>query len=132
MDITGGRGVDLAYDCVAGSLSDQIAQSVAVRGWWLVYGFLDAPGPFPWWPALKRSFRFAVYKVFDFTGNRHLGLLGDEEAFARSKRFIASGLADGSLPPVTIDREFKGVESLPDAMTYMASNQAAGKIVVTL
>jgi hypothetical protein len=33
---------------------------------------------------------------------------------------------------VTIDREFKGVESLPDAMTYMASNQAAGKIVVTL
>jgi NADPH:quinone reductase-like Zn-dependent oxidoreductase len=132
MDITGGRGVDLAYDCVAGSLSDQIAQSVAVRGWWLVYGFLDAPGPFPWWPALKRSFRFAVYKVFDFTGNRNLGLLGDEEAFARSKRFIASGLADGSLPPVTIDREFKGVESLPDAMTYMASNQAAGKIVVTL
>jgi hypothetical protein len=58
--------------------------------------------------------------------------LGDEEAFARSKRFIASGLADGSLLPVTIDREFKGVESLPDAMTYMASDQAAGKIVVTL
>ena len=104
----------------------------AVRGWWVVYGFLDAPGPFPWWPALKRSFRFAVYKVFDFTGERNLGLLGDEEAFARSKRFIAAGLADGSLPPVPIDREFKGVESLPDAMTYMASDQAAGKIVVTL
>jgi NADPH:quinone reductase-like Zn-dependent oxidoreductase len=131
-DLTGGRGVDLAYDCVAGSLSDQIARSVAVRGWWVVYGFLDAPGPFPWMLSMKRSFRFVVYKVFDFTGNRTLGLLGDEEAFARSKRFIAAGLADGSLPPVPIDREFKGVESLPDAMTYMASDQAAGKIVVTL
>lgn len=132
MGLTGGRGVDLAYDCVAGSLSDQIARSVAVRGWWVVYGFLDAPGPFPWMPAMKRSFRFAVYKVFDFTGNRTLGLLGDEEAFARSKRFVAAGLADGSLPPVPIDRQFKGVESLPDALSYMASDQAAGKIVLTV
>ncbi len=79
-----------------------------------------------------RSVQFhGLYKVFDFTGNRHLGLLGNEEAFARAKQFIAGGLSDGSFP-VVIDREFPGIESLPAAMELMASNQAKGKIVVTI
>ena len=86
---------------------------------------------FPWWAATIRSVQFHLYKVFDFTGNRHLGLAGDDEALERAKAFIAAGLADGSFP-ITIDREFQGLESLPDAMRYMASNQAAGKIIVTL
>jgi NADPH:quinone reductase-like Zn-dependent oxidoreductase len=78
-----------------------------------------------------RVFSLGIDKVFDFTGNRHLGLAGDDEALERAKAFIAAGLADGSFP-ITIDREFQGLESLPDAMRYMASNQAAGKIIVTL
>ncbi|MFZ5558553.1 MAG: zinc-dependent alcohol dehydrogenase family protein [Pseudomonadota bacterium] len=130
MAITGGEGVDAAYDCVAGSLSDRIARSVRAGGRWIVYGLLDTPGGFPWLPAIVRCLQINTYQVFQFTGNRNLKLTGDEGAFARSKRFIAAGLADGSLPPVPIDREFQGVESLPEAMTYMASNAAAGKIVV--
>lgn len=55
----------------------------------------------------------------------------NEEAFSRAKKFIAGGLADGSFP-VTIDREFQGLETLPDAMNFMASNKAKGKIVVTV
>jgi NADPH:quinone reductase-like Zn-dependent oxidoreductase len=99
----------------------------------ITYGFLDfSPTPFPWWPAAIRSIQFHLYKVFDYTGNRNLGLSGDEEALARARHFIATGLRDGSLPPVPIDQEFKGLESLPAAMSYMLSNQAAGKIVVTI
>ena len=45
---------------------------------------------------------------------------------------LSAGIADLSLPPVPVDREFHGLESLPDAMRYMASNEAAGKIVVVL
>lgn len=133
MDITNGRGADVIYDAVAGALSEQLAQAVKIRGHWIVYGLLDQENlpAFPWMSAFIRSFHFHVYKVFDFTGNRNLGLLGDEEAYARAKQFIAAGLADGSFP-LTIDREFQEVESLPDALRYMASNQAAGKIVVTL
>jgi NADPH:quinone reductase-like Zn-dependent oxidoreductase len=133
MDFTKGRGADVIYDAVAGTLSEQLAQAVKIRGHWIVYGLLDQENlaAFPWMFAFIRSFHFHVYKVFDFTGNRNLGLLGDEEAYARAKQFIAAGLADGSFP-LTIDREFQGVESLPDALRYMASNQAAGKIVVTL
>lgn len=133
MEITAGHGADVIYDAVAGALSEQLAKAVAIRGHWIVYGLLDTEniGAFPWMTAFIRSFNFHVYKVFDFTGNRHLGLLGNEEAFSRAKQFIAAGLADGSFP-VTIDRTFEGLETLPDAMNLMASNQAKGKIVVTV
>ena len=133
MEITNGHGADVIYDAVAGSLSEQLAQAVTIRGHWIVYGILDLEniGAFPWWTAFIRSFHFHTYKVFDFTGNPNLSLPGDEEAFNRAKQFIAAGLADGSFP-VTIDREFEGLETLPDAMNFMASNQAKGKIVITV
>jgi NADPH:quinone reductase-like Zn-dependent oxidoreductase len=133
LKITGGRGADVVYDCVAGALSEKIALSTAIRGHWIVYGIMDSrPAPFPWQPMFLRAVRFDTYRVFDFTGNRTLGLRGNEEAFDRARRSIATGLADGSLPNLPIDREFRGLDSLPDAMRYMATSQAAGKIVVTL
>ena len=133
MEITNNQGADVIYDAVAGVLSDQLAQAVKIRGHWIVYGLLDTEniGAFPWMSAFIRSFHFHVYKVFDFTGNRSLGLLGDEEAFARAKAYITAGLADGSFP-LSIDRELQGLDKLPDAMQLMASNQAAGKIIVTV
>ncbi|MUG96179.1 hypothetical protein F7734_29105 [Scytonema sp. UIC 10036] len=44
---------------------------------------------------------------------------------------IAVGLEDSSFA-IIIDREFQGLEALPDAMHYMALNQASRKIVVTM
>ncbi|GAA6619674.1 zinc-dependent alcohol dehydrogenase family protein [Scytonema sp. NUACC26] len=134
-EITNGYGVDVIYDAVAGSLMDRLAECVKIRGYWIVYGLLDdimGVSPFPWWAAFSRSFHFYVYKVFHYTGARHQGLPGDDEAYERARRFIEAGLNDGSLPPVPIDKEFQGIESLPEAMSYMESNQAAGKIVVTV
>jgi NADPH:quinone reductase-like Zn-dependent oxidoreductase len=133
MEITDGRGADVVYDCVAGTLSDKLPQATAIRGHWVVYGLMDpTPVAFPWWHLFIRSVRFDAYKVFDFTGNPTLRLPPHEEAFARARRFITAGVTDGSLPTVPIDREFLGLESLPEAMRYMRSNQATGKIVVTL
>ncbi|MDM9379872.1 zinc-dependent alcohol dehydrogenase family protein [Chlorogloeopsis sp. ULAP01] len=134
MNITENQGADVVYDAVAGGLSERLVQATKIRGHWIVYGLLDTEnlGLFPWLPMAIRSVQFhGVYKVFDFTGNRNLGSLGNEEALARAKQFIAGGLSDGSLP-VVIDRKFQGIESLPEAMRVMASNHAAGKIVVTV
>ena len=134
MEITNNQGADVVYDAVAGALSEKLVQATRIRGHWIVYGLLDTEnlGIFPWLSMAIRSVQFhGFYKVFDFTGNRHLGLLGNEEAFARAKEFIAGGLSDGSFP-VVIDREFQGIESLPDAMRLMASNQASGKIIVNI
>ena len=133
MSFTSRRGVDVVFDCVAGSLADKVAQATAIRGYWIVYGLMDPIlAAFPWWHLFTRSLRFAVYKVLDFTGSPALGVLGDEEAFARARAFITAGVMEGSLPTLPVDREFRGLESLPDAMHYMATNEAIGKIVVTL
>ncbi|MFM7423592.1 MAG: zinc-dependent alcohol dehydrogenase family protein, partial [Elainella sp.] len=117
MALTDGQGADVIYDAVAGALGEKLAQAVKIQGHWIVYGALDFEnlGSFPWMTAFIRTFHFHVYKVFDFTGNHHLGLPPDEAAFNRAKHFIAAGLADGSFP-ITIDREFPGLEALPDAM----------------
>jgi NADPH:quinone reductase-like Zn-dependent oxidoreductase len=133
MNFTNGRGADVVYDCVAGVLSAKLAQATAIRGHWIVYGLMDlTPVAFPWWHLFIRSVRFDAYKVLDFTGSPALHLPGNEEAFARAKRFISAGITDCSLPAVPIDKKFQGLESLPDAMRYMGTNQAVGKIVVTL
>jgi NADPH:quinone reductase-like Zn-dependent oxidoreductase len=79
--ITLGRGVDIAYDCVAGPMSEQIARSLRPRGHWIVYGLLDTPGAFPWWTVFGRSLKFDAFVVFAWTGNRNLQLPGNEEAF---------------------------------------------------
>lgn len=133
MEITNGQGADVVYDAVAGGLSEKLVQATKIQGHWIVYGLLDTEnlGTFPWLTMFVRTLHFHMYKVFDFTGNRNLDLPGDEAAFARSKAFISAGLADGSFP-LAIDKEFSGLETLPDAMRYMAANQAAGKIVVNL
>lgn len=134
MEITNDRGADVVYDAVAGALGEKLVRATKIRGHWIVYGLLDTEnlGMFPWMTIGIRSVQFyGFYKVFDFTGNRSLGLLGNEEAFDRAKQFVAGGLSDGSFP-VVIDREFEGIESLPDAMKLMESNQASGKIIVNV
>jgi len=78
---------------------------------------------------MKRSFRSSCTRC-RLHRQPHARLARDEEAFARSN--VHRRRAGDGRSAVPIDRSSKGVESLPDAMTYMASDQAAGKIVVTL
>lgn len=133
LELTNGQGADVIYDCVVGGgILEKLISAIKVKGHYIVYGILDMNlAEFPWWKAFAVSPQLHLYKVFDFTGNRNLGLLPDENAFVRAKSFIAGGLRDGSFP-VVIDRQFEGIESLPDAMEFMAANKAKGKIVVTL
>jgi hypothetical protein len=103
-----------------------------VRGHWIVYGVLDTPGDFPWWTVFNRSLKFDMYKVSEYAGNPAVGIPGQEEKFLEGKRIVQAGMESGRWTPVPIDREFHGLEAVPDALLYMKSNQAAGKIVVTL
>ena len=132
-ELTNGKGADVIYDpIVGGGMLEKLLSALKIRGQYIVYGTLDMNlEGFPLWKAFTRSPFFHLYKVFDFTGNRNLGLLGDEEAFARAKHFITAGLSDGSLPTL-VDQVFEGIKSLPEAMRFMDENKAKGKIVVTL
>jgi NADPH:quinone reductase-like Zn-dependent oxidoreductase len=132
MEVTSGRGVDFAYDCAPATLGEKVVQSIKVRGIWIVYGFLTEPSVFPWWLFASRSLNFDLYTVYRFVGNPAIGLPGQEEKFRQGKRIIAAAIASGQSPAVPVDKEFKGLEQVPAALRYMASNEAIGKIVVSL
>jgi len=132
MEITGGHGADIAYDCVPATMGMQVVNALKRRGDWIVYGFMTEPEGFPWWSVAMRTVAFHLYKVSEFAGNPAIGLPGHEEKFIEAKRTIAAGLKSGRWKPLPIDRQFDGLACVPEALAYMASNQATGKIVVTL
>jgi NADPH:quinone reductase-like Zn-dependent oxidoreductase len=132
MEIIGGLGVDFAYDCVPATIGEKVVRSIKVRGIWIVYGFLTEPSTFPWWSFANRSLNFDLFTVYRYVGNPAIGLPGQEEKFRQGKRIIAAAVASGQWPAVPVDKEFKGLEQVPAALRYMTSNQAIGKIVVSL
>ncbi len=130
--ITNGNGADVAYDCVTGAMSEKILQCTRPLGHWIVYGLMDlTPVPFPWMLAVMKSIKLDAMKVFDFTGHRHLNLPNNDHALARATRYVCSGINDGTLP-IVIDKVFKGLDKLPEALSYQQKHAGSGKIVVEI
>ncbi|MET8968852.1 zinc-dependent alcohol dehydrogenase family protein [Streptomyces hydrogenans] len=121
-EITGGEGVRLAFDPVAGPGVETIAQGIAPGGSLVVYGALDPrPTPLPHaqsFPALTSS----TYTLFEITT--------DPERLARAVAFVNAGLASGSFTAV-VDRTFD-LADIAEAHRYMEANGQVGKIVVTV
>jgi NADPH:quinone reductase-like Zn-dependent oxidoreductase len=122
-EFTGGSGVRLAFDPIAGPGIEEIAWGIAPRGGRLiVYGKLDPrPTPLPnaqSYPALTTR----TYTLFEVTT--------DPQRLARGVAFVNAGLTSGSLKPV-IDRVFD-LEDITEAHRHMETNTQIGKIVVTV
>lgn len=132
LELTSGRGADVVYDCIVGDLLERLANATRVRGRYIAYGLLGGPGAFPWFVAFGRGLQFDVHSVFNYTGNASRGIPANEPAVSRALEFIATGLTEGSLDRVPIDRVFDGLEKVPEAIQYMLANSASGKIVVTV
>lgn len=131
-DLTEGRGVDIVYDCVAGTLSEAIIGCIRPFGRWIVYGLMDTtPFPFPWFSLLAGTIKLDLYKIFDFTGHRHLKLPSNDQALMKAIEYVSAGVQSGVLS-VVVDKVFQGLESLPEALTYQKSGAGSGKIVIEL
>lgn len=39
--LTSGKGVDICYDCIAGTMAEKIVQCIRPKGQWVVYGLMD-------------------------------------------------------------------------------------------
>jgi NADPH:quinone reductase-like Zn-dependent oxidoreductase len=123
MTITSGKGVNLAFDPVAGPSLGALAEAAAPGATIFEYGALSpAPTAFPLFPALAKGLTVRGYTLFEIVKN--------PEMLSRGKQFIYSGLESGALKPV-IDRTFP-LESIVEAHRYMESNQQTGKIVITV
>ncbi|WP_435858683.1 zinc-binding dehydrogenase [Streptomyces milbemycinicus] len=121
-EITGGEGVRLAFDPVAGPGVETLAQGIAPGGFLVVYGALDPrPTPLPRaqsFPALTSS----TYTLFEITT--------DPERLRRAVAFVNAGLASGSFAPI-VDRTYD-LADIAEAHRYMEAGGQVGKIVVTV
>lgn len=120
--LTSGQGIDLAFDPVAGSELEKVAQTMRSQGTIFVYGTLaPEPTPFPLLAALGNNLIIRGYTLFSIVQN--------PERLERSKRWVYDLLAHGKLKPI-IARTFT-LNQIVDAHRYMESNEQIGKVVVT-
>jgi NADPH:quinone reductase len=121
-EITADKGVDLAFDPVAGPELEQVARCMRSEGTVFVYGALSPdPTPFPLFAAIGNNIVFRGYNMFS--------IVQDPARFEPAKKSLLEHLAAGTLKPV-IARTFK-LDQIVEAHRYMESNDQIGKIVVT-
>jgi NADPH:quinone reductase-like Zn-dependent oxidoreductase len=122
-EITGGAGVDLAFDPVAGPELEQVAQTMRSGGMVFVYGALSPePTPFPLFAAIGKSLILRGYTLFS--------IVTDPERREGAISSVYAQLANGKLKPL-VARTFS-LEQIVEAHRFMESNEQIGKIVVTV
>lgn len=129
--LTDGHGVELVYDGVGGAELARLGDVVAQRGWYVLYGLSGgAQFAYPAIAQFRKSWRFHVYKVLEFTGAPTMALPRDEAALGRALAFIDAGLATDTLQ-VRIDRAF-AFDEVVQAHQYLERAGHIGKVVLTV
>lgn len=120
--ITGGRGVDLAFDSVGAGLIGQYVSVLARDAQICYYGELDGGRPeLPYPEMYQKRAVFRAYSVFSY--------IEDREARDRGIAFITDLLASGRIRP-SVDRVFP-MEQYVDAWEYLlGQRQTHGKVVI--
>lgn len=121
MEITGGKGAQVAFDAVGGEPLSALLTAMAPIGTVIVYGMLAGPTCALTLPPLM----LANLNLRGFSADV---LVRDPQSRERLVAYIAGGLADGSLTPV-IDSVFD-LTDIVEAHRYLESNRQLGKIVV--
>jgi NADPH:quinone reductase-like Zn-dependent oxidoreductase len=122
-EITGGKGVRIVFDPVAGSGLATLAEAAARGGTIFEYGALaPEPTPFPLFTALGKGLSIRGYTLFEIISN--------PEALAAAKTYVFDHLASGQFRP-RIDKVFP-LADIAGAHRYLESNAQVGKIVVTV
>lgn len=124
MDITEGKGFNIAFDPITGPFTTQLAE-VAANGATIVsYGVLSMEDtPLPLFPMMVRGLNFTGFHVV-------YHLLKNPDRFAQTKKHILSRLEDGTYAP-KISRVFS-LDEVIEAYAFMESGAQEGKIVVKI
>lgn len=117
-ELTGGKGVDVAYDSVGKTSAEASLSSLRPRGWWITYGNASGPAdPIP--PgrlAAGGSLVMTRPTLFNFTDT--------PEALARASRRLFGLLADGVLE-ADIGQRFP-LKDAPEAHRALESGKTTG------
>jgi NADPH:quinone reductase-like Zn-dependent oxidoreductase len=121
-EITGGNGVRVTFDPVAGPFLESLAAASAPGGIIVVYGRQSGqPAPFPLAPVVGKGLTLRGYTVSEIMRN--------PEMAAAAKQYVLDRLADGRFIP-TIAKTFP-LAQIVEAYRYLESNQQIGRVVIT-
>lgn len=121
-EFTGGKGVDVVFDPVAGKFVHDYVDGLNWGGRVLIYGNLSGTGEFsvPILPLIRAKGSIHPYSMFN-----HVMI---PEELKEGVDFVMSRIADSQLRPV-IARVFDFKDAI-SAYQYMLGNSQCGKIVV--
>lgn len=122
MAITAGKGIEVAYDAVAGPGIATIAEAMADEGNIVVYGGLSPePTIYP-----RQLFTRKGLKMQGFLTRQ---IYGRPDRFERGRRFLYDAIERGAVTPI-VDRIFP-LSAVQEAHRYLESGQHLGKVVMT-
>jgi len=128
-ELTGGRGVAAAFDCVAGDTLRDVVASLDRGGMAILYGLLGGlTSTVGSVDLLRQGASVRGYTVFEFTGSPQAGRSPNASAMDRAIRFLTHHFEAGSIRP-KVARVFP-LEETAEAHRFMESNEQVGKIVV--
>jgi len=120
--ITGGKGVNVAFDPVGGSLINQYSPALAKDSRIYFYGTLDRVWPpLPYVDMLQKNAVFHPYSLFNYVENLDMR--------DRGKAFVYRNISEGRLRPA-IDRVYP-MEKYIEAWDYLSQpRKTHGKVVI--
>jgi len=122
MEITDGRGFDLAFDPIAGPFLETLAAGAAVEATIVEYGALSMSNTdFPLMSAIGKGLTVCGFHLV-------FNLFQHPDRAERALADLSAGFADGTYRPV-IDRVFP-LSEVADAYRRMESGDQIGKIIV--
>ncbi|MFC8303311.1 zinc-dependent alcohol dehydrogenase family protein [Specibacter sp. NPDC057265] len=122
-DITGGAGVQVIFDPVAGPLLPSLIDAAATGATVIIYGALSTDATaLPVLAVLGKHITIRGYELFEVTT--------DPERLRPAVAFVRDGLESGALKP-TLDKIFE-MAHIADAYRYLETNGQVGKVVVTV
>jgi NADPH:quinone reductase-like Zn-dependent oxidoreductase len=122
--LTGGRGADVAVNCVGGSVFPECVRALAHRGRLATVGYVDGVFHADLDLNALHAERLELFGV----SNSRLSDADKAQTVAAFKRDLLPAFATGAIVPL-VDRVFDFGE-LPQAKGYMESDMQIGKIVV--
>lgn len=122
MEITDGRGFDIAFDPIAGPFVETLCNGAAIEATIVEYGFLSrGDTAFPLYPTIGKGLRLCGFHLL-------FNLFQHPDRTARALANLNAGFENGTYVPV-IDRVFP-LADVAEAYRHMAGNQQIGKIIV--
>ncbi len=122
-EITGGKGVGLTFDQVAGPFAEKLVAAATPGGIVFEYGALSGePTPFPLFEALRKRVAMRGYILLEVTQ--------DPAVAEQAKKYVVDRLATGHFVP-KIAKIFPFAQAV-EAYQYLESSQQVGKVVITV